>query len=87
MAIGAWGLQAAIGPHVEFVSSGLVSALAGALCALGARMAATGEAPSEICLPPRRVETILPDRKLQHPYAERYALYRALYPALKGVTT
>ena len=52
-----------------------------------ARMAATGEAPSEICLPRRRVETILPYRKLQQPYAERYALYRALYPALKGVTT
>lgn len=52
-----------------------------------ARMAATGEAPGDICLPPRRIETILPDPVLQQAYAERHALYRALYPALKGVTS
>ena len=51
-----------------------------------ARMAATGEAPGDICLPPRRLETIRPDPVLQQAYAERHALYRALYPALKGVT-
>ncbi|CAA0097161.1 Xylulose kinase [Starkeya nomas] len=52
-----------------------------------ARMAATGEAPADICLPPRRIETIEPDPALQQAYAERHALYRALYPALKGVTS
>jgi len=52
-----------------------------------ARMAATGESPASICLPPRRIETIRPDPELQHAYAERHALYRALYPALKGVTS
>ncbi|QFR32973.1 xylulokinase [Ancylobacter sp. TS-1] len=52
-----------------------------------ARMAATGESPAQICLPPRRIETIRPDPELQHAYAERHALYRALYPALKGVTS
>lgn len=51
-----------------------------------ARMAATGESPDAICLPPRRVETIDPNPVLQQAYAERHALYRALYPALKGVT-
>ncbi|MBB3771790.1 xylulokinase [Angulomicrobium tetraedrale] len=52
-----------------------------------ARMAATGETPDAICLPPRRIETIHPDPVLQQAYAERHALYRALYPALKGVTS
>ncbi|MCS0501330.1 xylulokinase [Ancylobacter mangrovi] len=52
-----------------------------------ARMAATGEAPADICLPPRRIETIAPDPALQHAYAERHAFYRALYPAMKGVTS
>ena len=52
-----------------------------------ARMAATGEAPADICLPPRRIETIEPIPALQQAYAERYARYRALYPALKGVTS
>lgn len=52
-----------------------------------ARMAATGESPTEICRPPRRIETIAPDPALQQAYAEKHALYRALYPALKGVTS
>ncbi|WP_428030831.1 xylulokinase [Ancylobacter sp.] len=52
-----------------------------------ARMAATGESPADICLPPRRIETIEPDPALQRAYAERHALYRALYPALKGVNS
>ena len=52
-----------------------------------ARMAATGESPTDICRPPRRIETIAPDPALQRAYAEKHALYRALYPALKGVTS
>ncbi|WAC25573.1 xylulokinase [Ancylobacter sp. SL191] len=52
-----------------------------------ARMAATGEAPSSVCLPPRRIETIHPTPDLQNAYAERHARYRALYPALKGATS
>ena len=52
-----------------------------------ARMAATGESPAAICLPPRRIETIAPTPALQHAYAEKHARYRALYPALKGVTS
>lgn len=50
-----------------------------------ARMAATGEAPAEVCTPPQRIETIAPDPALTSAYAERHARYRALYPALKGV--
>ncbi len=52
-----------------------------------ARMAVTGEAPEAICTPPQRLETIAPDAALSSAYAERYARYRALYPALKGVTS
>lgn len=52
-----------------------------------ARMAATGEAPSSVCLPPRRLETIQPNPDLKNAYAERHARYRALYPALKGATS
>lgn len=52
-----------------------------------ARMAATGESPTDICRPPRRLETIAPLPALQQAYAEKHALYRALYPALKGVTS
>ncbi|GLK86751.1 xylulokinase [Ancylobacter defluvii] len=52
-----------------------------------ARMAATGESPAAICLPPRRIETIAPTPALQQAYAEKHARYRALYPALKGVTS
>lgn len=52
-----------------------------------ARMAATGEAPSSVCLPPRRLETIHPTPDLQNAYAARHARYRALYPALKGATS
>lgn len=52
-----------------------------------ARMAATGEAPADVCLPPRRLETIAPNSALQQAYAEKHARYRALYPALKGVTS
>jgi len=36
------------------------------------------------CTPPKIAETIEPDRKLVPAYAEAYALYRALYPAIKG---
>ncbi|MEZ0212916.1 MAG: xylulokinase [Xanthobacteraceae bacterium] len=50
-----------------------------------ARMAATGEAPGEVCTPPRRLETIEPVPALVAAYQDRHARYRALYPALKGV--
>jgi xylulokinase len=57
--------------------------------ALGAarlgRLAATGEAPAEICRKPARLDTFLPDPTLATAYAASYQRYHALYPLLKGV--
>jgi xylulokinase len=59
--------------------------------ALGAarlgRMAATGESPSTVCKPPKRVETIAPKPALVEQYNEAYRRYRSLYPALKEAFT
>jgi xylulokinase len=46
------------------------------------RLAATGEAPASVCLPPQRVETIEPDPTLASAYAEAIEDWRALYKAL-----
>ncbi|GBQ86164.1 glycerol kinase [Asaia krungthepensis NRIC 0535] len=50
-----------------------------------ARLAVTGEAVAEVCLPPERVASIAPDDRLSGPYRQAYARYRALYPALKSI--
>ena len=59
--------------------------------ALGAarlgRMAATGESPSEVCRPPKRIETIAPDPALVEQYEPIYRRYRSLYPRLKEAMT
>src|SRR6185295_8432329 len=47
------------------------------------RMAATGESPTTVCKPPKRVETITPTPALVEHYAQTYRRYRSLYPALK----
>jgi xylulokinase len=56
--------------------------------ALGAarlgRMAATGEAPQEVCGPPERVETVEPDPTLSEAYADALERWRAIYPATLG---
>ena len=49
--------------------------------------AATGADPFEVCAPPKIRETIEPDRNLVPAYAEAYATYRDLYPALKEATS
>jgi xylulokinase len=49
-----------------------------------ARLAVTGEAPAAVCTKAEVVETIDPDADLQRSYRERIAVYRRLYPALKG---
>ncbi|WP_207479090.1 xylulokinase [Arenibaculum pallidiluteum] len=64
------------------LAAGEVGAALGA-ARLG-RLAATGEAPSAVCLPPERVETIEPDPALSDAYSHRLARYRALYPAIQG---
>ncbi|WGF88461.1 xylulokinase [Marinivivus vitaminiproducens] len=48
-----------------------------------ARLAVTGEAPEDVCAPPRRIEAIAPVPALVDAYAGRFERYRALYPALR----
>jgi xylulokinase len=46
-------------------------------------IAAEGADPFAVCTPPKIIETIEPDRSLVPAYAEAYATYRRLYPAIK----
>lgn len=48
------------------------------------RLAATGEDPTQLCTPPRRISAIAPDPRLQAAYEARLPFYRSLYPAIKG---
>lgn len=48
------------------------------------RIAATGDDPLATLTPPPVARTVDPDPALVPLYAEGYARYRALYPALKG---
>lgn len=47
-------------------------------------VAANAADPLDICTPPKIAETIEPDSKLVPEFAQAYARYRALYPAIKG---
>ena len=47
--------------------------------------AAEGADPLEVCAAPEILRVVEPDPALVPRYAEGYARYRALYPALKGV--
>jgi xylulokinase len=63
------------------------SEVSGAMgAALLGRMAATSEAPAAVCKPPRRVETLEPRGALRDGYAQSFARYRKLYPAIKEAT-
>jgi xylulokinase len=63
------------------------SEVSGAMgAALLGRMAATGEAPAAVCKPPRRVETLEPRAAVRDGYAQSFARYRKLYPAIKEAT-
>lgn len=46
------------------------------------RLAATGEAVADVCLPPARIETIEPDLDLSRGYAQQLPRYRALGSAV-----
>ena len=52
-----------------------------------AMIAATSADPFEVCAPPKIRESIDPDPRLVPAYAETYATYRDLYPALKEATS
>lgn len=47
-------------------------------------IAANDADPLGVCTPPKITETIEPDRALVPAFADAYAHYRALYPAIKG---
>lgn len=47
------------------------------------RIAATGDDPFETLTPPPVARTVEPDQSLVAAYADRYAKYRALYPAVR----
>ncbi|MES0024001.1 MULTISPECIES: xylulokinase [unclassified Mesorhizobium] len=49
-------------------------------------IASTGADPLAVCTAPRTDATIEPDAALGGAYADAYQRYRALYPAIKGVT-
>jgi xylulokinase len=70
-------------PINRLADSEVSGAMGGAL--LG-RMAATGEPPSVVCKAPRRMETLEPRPATRDAYAESYARYRKLYPAIKEAT-
>jgi xylulokinase len=70
-------------PVNRLADSEVSGAMGGAL--LG-RMAATGEAPEMVCKTPRRMETLEPRAALRDAYAEAFARYRKLYPAIKEAT-
>ena len=70
-------------PVNRLADSEVSGAMGGAL--LG-RMAATGETPEMVCKTPRRMETLEPRAALRDAYAEAFARYRKLYPAIKEAT-
>ncbi|MBO6718861.1 MAG: xylulokinase [Rhizobiaceae bacterium] len=50
-------------------------------------IAANGADPIAVCTAPKIAQTIEPDSNLVPAFADAYARYRALYPAIKGVQT
>jgi xylulokinase len=49
-------------------------------------IAATGADPLSVCTAPATIETIEPEAALGAAYSDAYQRYRALYPAIKGVS-
>ena len=70
-----------LGIPVHRVEEGEVGAALGA-ARLG-RLAATGEAPAEVCRRPRRLASFVPRPAAVAAYDDAYAQWRKLYPALK----
>jgi xylulokinase len=48
-----------------------------------ARIAATGEPPEAVCLPPQIADVAEPDRRLAELFARQRERFKALYPAVK----
>ena len=49
-------------------------------------IAATGADPLDVCTAPATIETIEPEAALRAAYHDAYQRYRALYPAIRGVS-
>ncbi|MGP1398004.1 MAG: xylulokinase [Inquilinaceae bacterium] len=82
-----WGriLAAALDRTLTYHSGGEIGPAFGA--ARLARLAAIGEDPAAICLPPPVAGTAVPDPALRDGLARRWRAYRALYQTLKPVFT
>jgi xylulokinase len=77
-------IATALGIPVDIPADGDFGAAFGA-ARLGL-IAATGADPLAICTAPATVETIAPDAALRQAYHDAFQRYRALYPAIKGVS-
>jgi len=77
-------LATVLGVPLDLPEDGDVGAAAGA-ARLG-RLAATGEPPADVCIPPAIRTTIDPEPRLADAYAEARARWRSLYPAVKEAT-
>lgn len=78
-------IATALGIPIDIPADGDFGAAFGA-ARLGL-IAAEDADPHAICTPPETAESIEPDRELSGAFAEAYQRYRALYPALKGVSS
>ncbi len=78
-------IATALGLPVDLPADGDFGAAFGA-ARLGL-IAAEGADPSEVCAAPVTAETIEPDAALGEAYAAAYRRYRALYPAIRGVSS
>ena len=77
-------IATALGIPVDIPADGDFGAAFGA-ARLGL-IAATGADPLAVCTPPGTEATLEPDAGLRDAYEHAYQRYRALYPAIKGVT-
>jgi xylulokinase len=78
-------IATALGRPVDIPADGDFGAAFGA-ARLGL-VAAEKADPLAVCTPPKTAETIEPDQKLSDAYAQAYRRYRALYPAIRGVSS
>ena len=75
-------IATALGITVDIPADGDFGAAFGA-ARLG-MIAATGADPLAVCSAPETKATVDPDAGLSQAYADAYARYRALYPAIRG---
>ncbi len=77
-------IATALGLPIDIPADGDFGAAFGA-ARLG-MIAASGADPKSVLTPPQTARTIEPDAALGDAYAQAYRRYRALYPAIRGLT-